>query len=331
MLNKTLRALAMALAVVSAPLATWAQTKWVLPVGWSTDSYHTQNLQIFTDEVDKETGGKLKISIYANGSLFKVAELKRAVQQGQAQMGQTLASLYENEDPIFGLDTIPFLATSYRQARWLADLQRPLLEKKLQSQRLKFLFSSPWNPQGLFSIKPVGGIQDLKGIKWRSYNPTTARLSELLGAQSVMVMTSELPQALATGMMHALVSSVETGYETKIWEQVGYFYDLHAWLPKNIAFVNQKAFDALDKPTQDVVLAAAKRAEERGWKLSEEKAAWYMEQVRSHGMKVEPGSADLNKGFRALGEKFKADWVQRAGPEGAALLDAYAKLQSSEK
>lgn len=304
-----------------------AQTKWVLPVAWPADNYHTQVLQKFVEEVEKGTNGKLKISIYPNASLFKMGEIKRAVQQGQAQIGQSMIALHENEDPIFGLDTLPFLATNFDEARRLDRTQKPLLESRLRNQRMRYLFSTPWNPQGLYSVKPIGTIQDLKGLKWRSYNSATARLAEMLGAQPVTIQTSEMPQALATGMVEAYMSSSASGYDAKVWEQLSYFYDVQSWLPKNITFVNERAFSALDKSMQDVVLAAAAKAQEHGWKVAEDKTNWYVAQLRARGMKVEPGNPKLVQELKKLGEQMKSDWVQRAGPEGKAAIDAYLQAK----
>ena len=81
------------------------------------------------------------------------------------------------------------------------------------------------------------------------------------------IQAAELPQALATGVVNAFMSSGATGYDSKVWESLTHFYDTQAWMPKNMTFVNKAAFDALDKPTQEAILKAAKTAEERGWKI----------------------------------------------------------------
>ena len=52
----------------------------------------------FANDVKAATGGKLQITVHPNASLFKAPEIKRAVQTGQAQMGEILLSIHENED-----------------------------------------------------------------------------------------------------------------------------------------------------------------------------------------------------------------------------------------
>jgi TRAP-type C4-dicarboxylate transport system substrate-binding protein len=302
-----------------------AQTKWNLPAAYPTDNFHTENLNAFAKDVADATGGKLQVTVHANASLFKAPEIKRAVQTGQAQVGEVLMSLHENEDPIYGLDVVPFLATSFDQAKKLWDVQKPAIEKKFAGQGLMLLFAVPWPPQGIFAKKDINTVEDLKGVKWRSYNPGTARIAELVGAQPVTVQAADLPQALATGVVNTFMTSGATGYDSKVWESLTHFYDTQAWIPKNLTFVNKAAFDALDKPTQEAVLKAAKTAEERGWKTAQEKTKWYVDQMTAKGMKIQPPSAELKAGLQKVGEQLTQDWLKKAGPDGQAIIDSYKK------
>ena len=154
-----------------------------------------------------------------------------------------------------------------------------------------------------------------------------ARMIELMGGQPVTVQAADLTQALSTGVVSANLTSSATGYDTKSWEQLSHYYDIQAWLPKNIVFVSQKAFDALDQSSRDALLKAAAAAEERGWKVSEEKTAWYIDQLKANKMKVQPAPEALQAELLKVGEKMTAEWVEKAGPDGQAILDAYRKLK----
>jgi TRAP-type C4-dicarboxylate transport system substrate-binding protein len=187
------------------------------------------------------------------------------------------------------------------------------------------LFAVPWGPQGIYAKKDINTLDDMKGLKWRAYNVGTSRIAELVGAQPVTIQAAELPQALATGVVNAFMTSGSTGYDSKAWESMTHFYDTQAWIPKNVTFVNKAAFDALDKPTQDAILKAAAVAEERGWKLAEEKAKWYLEQLQANKMKVLPPPPALKTGLEKVGEQLTADWLKKAGPDGEAVIAAYKK------
>ena len=309
-----------------AALPASAQTKWNLPAAYPADNPHTENLTAFAKDVADATGGKLQITVHANASLFKAPEIKRAVQTGQAQMGEVLISIHENEDPIYGLDVVPFLATSFPQAKKLWEAQKPAVEAKLASQGIKLLFAVVWAPQGIYAKKELNSVDDMKGLKWRSYNVGTAKIGELIGAQSVTIQAAELPQALATGVINSFMSSGGTGYDSKVWESLTHFYDVQAWIPKNLTFVNKAAFDSLDKPTQDAILKASATAEARGWKAWEDKSTWYLDQLKAKGMKVLPPSDPLATGFRKIGDQLTVDWTKKAGASGQAVIDAYKKM-----
>ena len=114
--------------------SAFAQTKWDLPAAYPSTNFHSENLVQFANDVDKASGGKLKITVHANASLFKATEIKRAVQGGQAQAGEILLANFQNEWQIFGTDGLPFLADSYDTSMKLYKAQKPALEKKLAEQ-----------------------------------------------------------------------------------------------------------------------------------------------------------------------------------------------------
>ena len=321
---KRLHAFVAALGVCLAAGAA-AQTKWDMPTAYPPTNFHTENIMQFVADVDKATGGKLKITVHSSASLFKAPEIKRAVQGGQAQIGEILISGYSNEDPIYGVDSVPFLATSYAEAARLWRASKKALEERFAKQGLMILYSVPWPPQGIYSTKPLNSVADMKGLKMRTYNPYTSRIAELAGAQPVTIQVAEPAQAFATGAVNANITSGATGYDTKAWEVVKNYYDTQAWLPKNIVFANKQAFDALDKPAQQALLKAAADAEARGWKTSEDKNKWYQEQLAKNGMNVAPPSPQLKSDFRKIGDTMTAEWLATAGADGKAIVDAYRK------
>ena len=322
-MNKLLTLALVGALSVFAGAAALAQQKWDLPAGYPPGNFHSENLARFADDVRSATEGKLDITVHPGASLFKVPEIKRAVQTGQAQIGELLMVVLENEDPIYGVDNVPFLATSFDDARRLADASRQFVEERLADQGMRLLYWVPWPPQGFYSPRELNGIEDLDGLKFRSYGPSAARLAEMAGMQVTTVQAAELSQAFATGRVNAMISSGSTGYDSKLWEHADYFYDVQAWLPKNMIIVNENAWQSLDEETRQAVLTAAAEAEERGWAESERLTKFYLDEFRKNGMTVSAPSEELKAGFRAIGEELQKDWLQRAGSDGEALLQAY--------
>jgi len=315
------------LVAVAATLSAcaFAQTKWDLPAAYPATNFHTENLVKFADDVDKTSGGKLKITVHPNASLFKAPEIKRAVQQGQAQIGEILLVNYQNEWQLFGADGIPFLADSYDASMKLYKAQRPFLDKKLGEQGMMVLYAVAWPPQGIYSKKPLSSAADMKGLKWRAYSPATARIAELVGAQPVTVQAAELSQAMATGVVDSYMSSGSTGYDTKTYEHIKNWYDTQAWLPKNAVIVNKAAFDALDKPTQNALMKAAGDAEKRGWQMSQAENTRTVNLLKQNGMNIVTPPPQLKTDLKKVGDTMLKEWLDKAGPDGKALVDAYSK------
>jgi len=315
----------MTAAAMLATAAAQAQTKWDLPAAYPAANFHTINLVDFANDVDKATAGKLKITVHANASLFKAPEIKRAVQGGQAQIGEVLISNFANEWPLFGADALPFLADSWDESVKLWKAQRPFFDKKLAEQGLMALYAVPWPPQGIYSKKPLNAAADLKGVKWRAYNPATSRIAELVGAQPVTIQAAEVSQAFATGVVDSMMSSGSTGWDAKLHEHVKYWYDTQAWLPKNVVLVNKAAFDALDASTKAALLKAAADAETRGLAAAKKANGETLDKLKGGGMQILPPSAGLKADMAKVGDMLLKEWLAKAGPEGQALIDAYRK------
>ncbi len=325
MKRRNLAAVALAALTGLCAPALHAQTKWDLAAAYPATNFHTENLAQFISDVDKASGGKLKITLHANAALFKAPEIKRAVQGAQAQLGEILLANFQNEWQIFGVDGLPFLADSYDASMKLYKAQKPFLEKKLAEQGMVLLYAVAWPPQGIYTKKPVNNAADLKGIKWRAYSPATARIAELVGAQPVTVQAAEFSQALATGVVESTMTSGATGVDSKLYEHLKYYYDTQAWLPKNALIMNKKAFDALDKPVQEAVLKAAADAETRGWTASRRVNEDTLAKLKAEGMQVVPPSSQLKADMAKVGDTMLKEWLDKAGPDGKALIDAYRK------
>jgi TRAP-type transport system periplasmic protein len=315
----------LSVAALLAAAAAQAQVKWDLPAAYPATNFHSVNMTEFAADVDKATGGKLKITVHAGASLFKAPEIKRAVQGGQAQMGEILLANFANEWPIYAADGMPFLADSYDEAMKLYKAQKPLMEKKLAEQGMMLLYSVPWPPQGIYVHKPLNSAADLKGVKWRAYSPATARIAELVGAQPVTVQAAELSQALATGVVQSYMSSGSTGVDSKTYEHLKYWYDTQAWLPKNVVLVNKAAFDALDAPTRAALLKAGADAELRGWALSKKTNTESIDKLKAGGMQILPPSPQLKADMKKVGDVMLKEWLEKAGAEGQQLVDAFTK------
>ncbi len=312
-----------ALLFVFAIGAAQAQTKWDMPTPYSDGEFHTRNVKQFVEDAQKASDGKLEIVVHSNGSLIKHPDIMRAVSTGQVNIAEFLLGQFGNEEQVFNADNVPFLAAGYDAAWKLYQAQKPLLEKKLEGRGMKLLYSVAWPGQGIYTKEPLKSVEDLKGTKFRTYSPLTARLAELLGASPTVIQVPEVPQMFATGAVHAMITSSATGTSTKAWEFVKNYYKTSAMHPKNAVVVNQRGFARLPQEQQNALLKAAQSAEKRGWDMSKAREQEGNETLAKNGMSVRDPDAAMQTAFTKIGQQMAAEWEKAAGAAGQALLKAY--------
>ena len=328
LINK--RKLVTSLATVTLAVAgtmAMAAEKWDMPMAYTDSNFHTQNGKTFAEAISIATGGELDVKVHGGGSLFKGSEIKRAVQTGQAPIGERILSSHANEEALFAFDSVPFLASSFEESDKLWQAAKPELQKVLDKHNLVLLYSVPWPPGGIYANKPLEKLGDMEGVKFRSYNNATARFAELAGAVPVQVEASELSQALSTGVAESFMSSGATGYDRKVWEHLSHHYVVNVWLPRNYVFVNKQAWEALDDDTKNTVRGIALMAEKAGAARSEQLAGWYLEQLAANGMTVIGAGDQLQKDFEVVGKTMAEEWLAKTGDAGQRIIKAYKASQ----
>ncbi|WP_323769800.1 TRAP transporter substrate-binding protein [Antarctobacter sp.] len=320
--TKTLSTTATAVALAIAGSAATAE-KWDMPMAYAATNFHSEMGVVFADKVRDYTGGEIDITVHPGGSLFKGGEIKRAVQTGQAPIGERFMSAHANEAPLLGWDNVPFVAASYDTNEKLWQAAKDKVNAQLADQNLVTLYTCPWPGQGFYFDKEVKSVDDTQGVKFRSYNTATATFAEELGMIPVQVEAAELSQALATGVAEAFISSGSTGYDRKVWEHLSHYYKVNAWHPRNYVMVNKGIWDGLSAETQAAVQKAADETGAACAAKSAELANWYFEQLEANGMTVEDASPEFLAELERIGAKMKDDWVAAAGDDAKAILDAY--------
>jgi TRAP-type C4-dicarboxylate transport system substrate-binding protein len=322
--TKILLGSALGAALLAAPALA---EKWDMPMAYSGSNFHSATGAEFAKCITTGTGGNIEVVTHPSGSLFKGGDIKRAVQTGQAPIGERLLSGHQNENAVFGVDSIPFLATSFDDAAKLWKAAKPTMEKILADQNLVLLYSVPWPPQGLYFKKEVNSVADMKGIKFRSYNNATARLAELTGMLPVTIEAAEISQAFATGVAESMVSSGSTGYDRKVWESLTHFYEVDAWLPRNYIMVNKDVWNGVSDSNKNVIRGCAELAEYAGTWRAVEYTQFTLNGLRAGGMTVGPAGDALTGELKDIGSTMTSEWLEAAGPDGAAIIEAYKAMK----
>lgn len=297
--------------------------EWDMPTPYGDSTFHTQNIAQFADDLRAATDGALDITLHSAGSLFPHAEIKGAVRNRSVPLGEFFLSRLSNEDLAFGVDSQPFVATSYDDAARLWAAQEPVITELLAEQGLMPLFSVPWPAQGLYTNGEIATVDDLNGLRFRAYNAALEEFATLAGAAPVQIEASNIPQAFATGQVEAMITSPSTGVNSTAWDFVTHYTPINAWVPKNIVVINQRMFDRLDAETQAAVLAAAEVAETRGWEMSAAEAESMTAALAENGITVYEPSAALNEGLQSIGATMLGTWDAAASDDARAILNAY--------
>ncbi len=303
--------------------SVYAAEKWDMPMAYSASNFHSQTGAEFAQCVTTGTGGEIEIVTHPGGSLFSGNDIKRAIQTGQVPIGERLLSAHQNENAVFGFDSIPFLATSFEDSDALWESAEPALKKVLADQNLHLLYSVPWPPQGLYFKKEVNSAVDVANLKFRSYNTATARIAELAGMNPVQIEAAEISQAFATGVAESMISSGSTGYDRKVWESLTHFYEVDAWLPRNYVMVNSGTWDSLDMATRNVVNGCASIAEYAGYWRSIHYTQFTLGELAKNGMFVGPASEQLKSELNEFGVIMTNEWIEQAGEEGQGIIDRF--------
>ncbi len=309
-----------------ATLATVAPVvaeSWDMPTPYGDSTFHTINIQQFAEDVAAATGGELDITLHTAGSLFPHAEIKNAIRSRQVPAGEFFLSRLSNEDLAYGIDSQPFVATSYEDAAKLWAAQKPVVEALLAEEGLKPLFAVPWPAQGLYTNGEIKTVDDLAGLRFRAYNAALEEFAALAKAAPVQIEAADIPQAFATGQVQAMITSPSTGANSKAWDFVTHYTPIDAWLPKNIVVVNSRVFDGLSAEVQAAVMEAAAAAETRGWEMSKEEAATKTQVMADNGIVVAAPSAELVTGLQAIGATMLENWKGNASEDALAILNAY--------
>ena len=307
-------------------MAAHAETNLAIATSYQDSNFHTQNIRQFAADVEKATDGEVSFTLHTGASLLKMPEIMRGVQTGQVQVGEILLSAYGQESPFFEVDGIPFLSRGQKTAWQVYELTFPFIDSRLREKGLMPLFAVPWPGQGLYAQKPISTIADFAGVKFRAYNALTARFAELMGAVPTTVQSAEVPQAFATGVVSAMITSAATGNYTKAWDFSSHYYDANAMNNKNMVIMNRSAFDGLAPEHQDAVLAAAAKAEARGWIMSNAVQTELTVNLATNGMIVEQPNAAFMAELKGIGATMVEEWLAKAGDDGAAFYNAYQEL-----
>ncbi|RUR35424.1 TRAP transporter substrate-binding protein [Vreelandella populi] len=303
--------------------------QWTMATPYGDASFHTQNTKQFAEDVAEMTDGELTITVHSGGSLVSHGEIKPSVRRGTIDAGEVFMSVLSNDDPIFEIDTLPGVAGSYEDAFALWQATKPMITELFAQEGLIPLYAVAWPAQGIYTAQELTDPAQFEGLRVRAPNINTQRFVNNLGGSPTETEESDIPTAFSTGRVDAMITSSSTGNSMTAWDYVSYYTDANLWLPKNIVFISQRSFDRLDEETQESLMEAAARAEERGWQLSRENNEESLATLEENGVSVAKPNEEVAAALQAAGDQLFQDWLSRADDEAEAALEAYREQQAN--
>lgn len=304
---------------------------WNASLPWSIKEYHTTNAFAFADAAREATGGSLEIKVFPGGVLgFKGPETLRALEEGLIDMADVPAVQEAGNEPILAMESLPFLIQTQDELRTLYRLIRPLIEKSFAEQGLKVLYIVPWPRQNIYTKTRVTSLDDLRGMKIRTYDRNSSEMMTLLGLTPLQMPSGDVVPALASGMVDAVMTSTTTAAAQQYWEFLPYIYRTnHLWL-SNIMSVRLASWNELSETDKKAIEGLASKMEEEFWKIAREDDLKKLDILIKNGMEVvelnEQLMIDMRKESRPMWDQYSA----RAGPEIRAILGQFLRLTDKD-
>ncbi len=303
-----------------------AKTTWNANSVWPPNNHHTIGLEEFAAKVKELSGGELELIVSSGGALgYKGPELLKVVRDNLVPLSDMLISGVAGDESIFQVVTVPFLCRNFEELKLLIDLARPHFDKAAEKWNQKILYIAPWPGAGLWTKKKVTTIEDMRGLKTRTYDKNGALVVEATGGTPYALPFSEVYSSLATGLIDSVITSTPTAVDAKFWEVLKYYQPLNITIATNMVNVNLKAFERLDEKSREALLKAAAEMEEKHWAGI---AALDKEQEsisNKNGIETVPVSDEFMEALTKVTMSIREDYLKGASPEANEIVQAFLK------
>ena len=323
-------ALAALLSFCATAFAQSALLSWTMPTPHAPNTFLAANAQRFAEDLEAVSGGRIRIHVQSGGRLYAQEEIERAVREGEVPIGEFMLSGLASGEPLFGADTVPFLASGYRKAERLWKASRATTERRLEARELVLLFAVPVPPPLLFTRVPLDGDTALRGLQLRVPSDRARveltnllAVSRHLGAVPVPAGTWSLSAAFEEGRLEAMFLPPAQALGLGVQRFAPYFYPVHLWLPKSAVVLNLGVFEALDPALRDALLEAARVAEERGWRLSRREAGRQLARMEERGFSPMEAPIRLWADVVETRRESTVEWTARTGEAGVGVIQAF--------
>jgi TRAP-type transport system periplasmic protein len=298
--------------------------EWQMATEYPATSMPGEGLRYFAEKVELESAGRIKVATSFDAQLgFKSSDMIKAVRDGHITAGDAFVGALGKLDPLFLVSSLPFLATTNKEAHALGEAAKPFYAKRLGVEGQRLLYATPWPPSGIWAKKPIVKPADLLGLAMRTYDVTGEKVFTAAGAAAVKLSFTDTKPRLANGSIVAVLSSGDGGAKRKLWKFLPCFTEINYAIPLSLTFVGNSAYDGLPESLRRAVDRAAEATQAHQWEMLEGRLSKNYSEMASNGVvitKVDALTPELLALLSKSADQAIGDWKKEVGPQGVDLL-----------
>jgi len=316
---------------ISSVAVTAAETTLRISLQLPLKSHLGQNLVLFKDEVEKNSGGKVEVQIYDSAQLYKDKEVPQAVGSGSIEMGVASLTRFVGDVPAVDIFYVPFLFNSEELVRKAVAPDSPiraLLDEAILGTGSRVLWWQAYGGAILLSKGgPVKTPSDMKNKKVRVFGKTLGAFTEAAGGSPTLISGSEQYLAYQRGTVDIGMTGVSGVKSRKLWEVMDHITVTNHADIEFIVLINEKFWQGLPEETRKIIAAAAGKAElaVRDEMNEIENNAYVA--ARENGMTVYTPTADEVVAWKQTAQPVIDGYKAASGELGAKVLQAAQSLE----
>ncbi len=291
---------------------------------WSNKDVRHQVAQMVADDV-AAANVDLEIKIFGSKSLFKPREQYRPLSRGQLDMTVLPLSYAGGQQPAFNLTLMPGLVKNHdHAARLSASPFMKTLEEKMAEDDVMVLVHGYLAGGFVGKDKCITKPEDVAGLQTRAAGKAFEQMLAGAGASIASMASSEIYNAMQTGILSAANTSSSSFVSYRIYEQAACYTpagDVALWFMYQPLLMNKSTFDGLSEAQQTALLEASKKAQAFYLAEAKKQDAASVEVFEKAGVEIANMSAEDFAAWRAIAQETSYKSFVEEVPDGQALLD----------
>jgi len=315
----------MGVVAMAAPAIVRAQAPLKMPLStiWPDGNFHTINCKRYAEEVKKATSGAVDIEVKSGGQLgFKGPEQLRAVRDGLVPMADILNVQQVGDEPMFGIEGIPFLVGNIDELKVLHKFIRPEFEKIATKNNQTILYTVPWPTQYLHLKVKAESVDGLKNVKIRVPDKNSQDMCSAIGMAPALIPWGETIAALSSGAVAGVSTSSVSGVDGKFWEFLKFFHATNHQWSSQIVTINNDTWKKISPANQKAMTDLASKLEPDFWASSLEADKNSAKRLTEGGMQIVVPPAAMMDELRKRTANMLADFMKRV-PASEKPIKAY--------